>query len=82
MEIPHKLQKKTGRKSREPPQFLRGKEYAIIRLKLKTPSCVEEYGVYPQLGRFNLRDEGITIAIGKIMKIVTNEVFTKKTGKN
>merc|ERR1719499_2660900 len=73
MEIPHKVQKKTGRKSKNPPQFLRNKEYAVVRLLLKQPSCLEEYGVYPQLGRFNLRDEGKTVAIGKVVEILDAE---------
>lgn len=37
VEIPHKVHRKTGRKSREPPRFLRSKEAAIIRLRLSTP---------------------------------------------
>jgi len=77
VEIPHKLQKKTGRKSKNPPKFLRGKECAVIRLKLKVPSCLEEYSVYPQLGRFNLRDEGKTIAIGRISKIMNESTLGK-----
>lgn len=28
--------------------------------------CVETFVDYPQLGRFTLRDEGRTIAIGKV----------------
>ncbi|OMH82555.1 Eukaryotic peptide chain release factor GTP-binding subunit [Zancudomyces culisetae] len=31
--------------------------------------CVERFKDYPQLGRFTLRDEGKTIAIGKIIKL-------------
>ena len=30
------------------------------------PVCVERFADYPQLGRFTLRDEGRTIAIGKV----------------
>lgn len=28
--------------------------------------CVEKFKDYPQLGRFTLRDEGKTVAIGKV----------------
>lgn len=31
--------------------------------------CAETFEHVPQLGRFTLRDEGKTIAIGKILKI-------------
>ena len=30
--------------------------------------CVERFADYPQLGRFTLRDEGRTIAIGKVRR--------------
>jgi len=32
--------------------------------------CVERFADYAQLGRFTLRDEGKTIAIGKITKLI------------
>lgn len=32
--------------------------------------CAETYKDYPQLGRFTLRDQGTTIAIGKITKLL------------
>lgn len=67
--IPHILQKKTGRKSAKPPKFLKSNDPAIIRFKLDHASCVETYGDYPQLGRFTLRDEGKTIALGKVLRI-------------
>lgn len=70
VEIPHILQKKTMRKSRNPPPFLKSKDYAIVRLRFRTPSCLEEYDTYPQLGRFNLRDEGVTIAVGRINRLL------------
>lgn len=31
--------------------------------------CLEKFTDYPQLGRFTLRDEGKTIAIGKVTKV-------------
>jgi peptide chain release factor subunit 3 len=34
------------------------------------PVCVERFADYPQLGRFTLRDEGRTIAIGKVTKLI------------
>lgn len=32
--------------------------------------CVETFKNYPQLGRFTLRDEGKTVAIGKIVRLI------------
>jgi peptide chain release factor subunit 3 len=31
---------------------------------------MEAFKVFPQMGRFTLRDEGKTIAIGKVLKVV------------
>ncbi len=30
--------------------------------------CVEKFNDYPQLGRFTLRDEGRTVAIGRVSR--------------
>jgi len=35
-------------------------------IETTAPVCVERFSDYPQLGRFTLRDEGRTIAIGKV----------------
>jgi translation elongation factor EF-1alpha len=40
------------------------KVVALIETTL--PICVERFVDYPQLGRFTLRDEGRTVAIGKV----------------
>lgn len=42
---------------------------AIVQLAVEKPICVELFSDVPQLGRFTLRDEGRTIAIGKIIKL-------------
>ncbi|KAL9038696.1 MAG: hypothetical protein Q9180_002978 [Flavoplaca navasiana] len=71
----HKLEKGTGRKSKKPPPF--GKQGMAIIARLEVISaagkvCVETYETLPQLGRFTLRDQGQTIAIGKITKLITD----------
>lgn len=38
----------------------------VALIETTAPVCVEKFGEYPQLGRFTLRDEGRTIAIGKV----------------
>jgi elongation factor 1-alpha len=35
------------------------------------PVCVEEYSDFPQMGRFAIRDMGITVAAGVVKKILT-----------
>jgi peptide chain release factor subunit 3 len=40
--------------------------------------CVERFEDYPQMGRFTLRDQGQTIAIGKITRLITDPVGEAK----
>ncbi|KAF2453835.1 elongation factor Tu GTP binding domain-containing protein [Lineolata rhizophorae] len=69
----HKLEKGTGRKSKRPPGFATKGMSIIARLEVIGGAgsvCVERFEDYPQLGRFTLRDQGQTIAIGKITKLI------------
>ncbi|OJD31452.1 eukaryotic peptide chain release factor gtp-binding subunit [Diplodia corticola] len=72
----HKLEKGTGRKSKRPPGFATKGMSIIARLSVTGGAgsvCVERFEDYPQMGRFTLRDQGQTIAIGKITKLITEE---------
>jgi peptide chain release factor subunit 3 len=53
------IDKKSGKKSKHPPKFLKQGDSAIVRLETAQPICLETYGEYQQLGRFTLRDEGM-----------------------
>ena len=71
----HKLEPKTNRKSKKPPGFAKQGMSIIARLEVIGGAgsvCVERFEDYPQLGRFTLRDQGQTIAIGKITKLITD----------
>ncbi|KAI0055038.1 hypothetical protein BV25DRAFT_1816203, partial [Artomyces pyxidatus] len=66
----HYFDKATGRKSKKPPQFAKRGQRIVALIETTAPICVERFADYPQLGRFTLRDEGKTIAIGKVTKLV------------
>ncbi|KAF7792882.1 hypothetical protein EIP86_003983 [Pleurotus ostreatoroseus] len=70
----HYFDKATGRKSRKPPQFAKRGQKIVALIETTQPICVERFADYPQLGRFTLRDEGRTIAIGKITKLIEKSV--------
>jgi len=72
----HYFDKKTGRKSKKPPQFAKKGQKIIALVETAGLVCVEKFTDYPQLGRFTLRDEGKTIAIGKITRIVEHSDLT------
>ncbi|KAI0420796.1 P-loop containing nucleoside triphosphate hydrolase protein [Xylaria grammica] len=72
----HKLQKGTNRKSKVPPTHAKRGDSIIARMEVIGGAgsvCVETFEDAPQLGRFTLRDQGQTIAIGKITKLITEE---------
>ena len=73
----HKLEKGTGRKSKKPPPFAAKGQSIIARLRVTGGAgsvCVERFEDYAQMGRFTLRDQGQTIAIGKVTKLITDPI--------
>lgn len=42
----------------------------VARIETSAPICLETFKHLPQMGRFTLRDEGRTIAIGKVTKLL------------
>jgi peptide chain release factor subunit 3 len=56
------LDKKTGKKSKNAPKFVRQGDACIARLECQQPICLETYEEYQQLGRFTLRDEGFNLS--------------------
>ncbi|KAG0309546.1 translation termination factor GTPase eRF3 [Dissophora globulifera] len=69
----HLIDKKTGRKSKRPPQFLKKGQQGVVLIETAGPLCVETFADSARLGRFTLRDEGKTIAIGKVTKLLASE---------
>ena len=58
----HKLNKQNQR-SKKPPQFATKGQKIVARLRTNTPLCLEKFDDYPMLGRFTLRDQGISLSI-------------------
>ncbi|WWC90984.1 translation elongation factor Tu [Kwoniella dendrophila CBS 6074] len=64
--------KKTRRKSKKPPQFAKQGMLVSVLIETSAPICIETYKDSKILGRFSLRDEGKTVAIGKVTKLIEN----------
>ncbi|XP_053209589.1 eukaryotic peptide chain release factor GTP-binding subunit ERF3A-like [Panonychus citri] len=65
------VDKKTGEKSKIRPRFVKQDQIAIMRLECTGGMiCMEPFIQFQHMGRFTLRDEGKTIAIGKILRVV------------
>ncbi|CAG9773964.1 unnamed protein product [Ceutorhynchus assimilis] len=64
------IDKKSGDKSKTRPRFVKQDQVAIMRIECAGVICLEPFKLFPQMGRFTLRDENRTIAIGKVLKLV------------
>jgi len=62
-----KLNNKTGKTETKLPKFVQTRDFVIAHLTTSRPVAMEKYDDFAQLGRFTLRDEGKTIALGKIL---------------
>ncbi|WFD03717.1 translation termination factor GTPase eRF3 [Malassezia obtusa] len=82
VELLHYYDKKTGKKSRRGPQFAKKGMKIIALVETNEPVCLERFKDYPQLGRFTLRDEGKTIAIGKVTKLLDDVPNMEKLNLN
>ncbi len=64
-----KLDPKTGQTAAENPDFIKAGDAAIVTIKPAKPLCIEKVKDIPQLGRFAIRDMGMTIAAGMVQDI-------------
>lgn len=60
---------KKGKVIKEKPNFVSSQSVCNCLIELKEPVALENFKDFPQMGRFTIRDEGFTIAIGKIKKM-------------
>lgn len=63
------IDKKTGKPKQKYPKFVKPGMKVLAQLTTALPICLEPYDVFPQLGRFMIRDEGKTIAVGTVAKV-------------
>ncbi len=66
----HMIDKKSGKKSKHPPKFVKQGDACIVRLECAQPICLETYTDQPQLGRFTLRDESKYSIIYMVMSFL------------
>jgi peptide chain release factor subunit 3 len=51
--------------------YARQGQQCVAILKMGLTTCMETFANLPSMGRFTIRDEGKTIAIGKIMQLAS-----------
>jgi elongation factor 1-alpha len=79
-QILQKLDQRSGQVLEENPDFVKKGESMIAKLVPLKPMCIETYKEFPQLGRFAVRDMGMTVAVGVVTK-VTKKKMEKKAAK-
>jgi len=68
-ELISKIDPRTGQVTEKNPSFLKTGDAAIVKLEPIHPTVVEAYTEFPELGRFAIRDSGITVAAGVVKEI-------------
>ena len=68
-EIESKIDRKTGVVLVQHPEQLGTGDSAIVIIKLIKPICVENYESFPALGRFVIRDNSKTVAVGIVEEV-------------
>ncbi len=69
VELLEKLDPRTGQVVEKNPQFLKTGDVAKVKLKPLQPVALETYSEFPELGRFAIRDSGMTVAAGVVREI-------------
>eukprot|EP00178_Gracilaria_changii_P001003 TRINITY_DN1137_c0_g1_i1.p1 TRINITY_DN1137_c0_g1~~TRINITY_DN1137_c0_g1_i1.p1 ORF type:complete len:601 (+),score=100.02 TRINITY_DN1137_c0_g1_i1:150-1805(+) len=71
---------RAGKAKQKHPKFVKPGMKCLARLRTTQPVCVEPYDVFPQLGRFMIRDEGKTIAVGTVARLQSDATASKADG--
>jgi elongation factor 1-alpha len=76
-ELLTKIDRRSGKKLEDSPQFIKTGDAAIVKLIPSKPMCVEKFSEYAPLGRFAVRDMRQTVAVG-VIKAVEKKEYGKK----
>ncbi len=69
VELQKKIDPRTGAVKEENPSFLKKGDSAIVKLEPTRPMVIEKVKDIPPLGRFAVRDMGMTIAAGMVIDL-------------
>ncbi len=69
IEIQKKLDPRSGATLEENPDYIKAGDAAIVKVKPTRPLVIERVKEIPQLGRFAVRDMGLTVAAGMVIDI-------------
>lgn len=78
-ELREKIDRRSGKKLEENPQFVKSGDAAIVEMVPSKPMVVETFSEYSPLGRFAVRDMRQTVAVGVIKSVQKKEGTVKMT---
>ncbi|KAI5441527.1 uncharacterized protein LOC127108974 isoform X5 [Lathyrus oleraceus] len=67
IELLHQIDPKTKKPMKKKVLFVKNGAGVVCRIQVSNSICIEKFSDFPQLGRFTLRTEGKTVAVGKVM---------------
>ncbi len=65
-----KIDPKTGQVVAENPDFIKAGDAALVECEPSKPMVIESFKEIPPMGRFAIRDMGMTVAVGMVMDIL------------
>ncbi len=69
VELLQEIDKKTRKPLKKKPTFVKNGAIVNTKMQFQGPVCVDLFDLFPQLGRFTLRDKGKSIAVGKVIQL-------------
>ncbi|ONI09289.1 hypothetical protein PRUPE_5G229200 [Prunus persica] len=67
IELISQMDPKTKKPMKKHIRFVKNGAVVVCKIQVNNLICVEKFSDFPQLGRFTLRTEGKTIAVGKVI---------------
>nr|WDY61363.1 eukaryotic peptide chain release factor GTP-binding subunit ERF3A [Nitraria sibirica] len=71
VELLKQIDPKTKKPMKKKVLFVKNGAVVVCRIQVNNAICIEKFSDFPQLGRFTLRTEGKTVAMGKVTDLPT-----------
>nr|GMC75681.1 eukaryotic peptide chain release factor GTP-binding subunit ERF3A-like isoform X1 [Ipomoea batatas] len=69
VELMQQIDPKTKKPMKKKPLFVKNGAFVVCRIQVNNLICIEKFSDFAQLGRFTLRTEGKTVAVGKVTSL-------------
>ncbi|KAK9272208.1 hypothetical protein L1049_002579 [Liquidambar formosana] len=71
VELLQQIDPKTKKPMKKKILFVKNGAVVVCRIQVNNLICIEKFSDFPQLGRFTLRTEGKTVAVGKVTQLAS-----------